>query len=71
MCLKNRSNWTEKESQKCESMTLKWCVTGMAYEIRLVLQGFYQLQDAGEADKLLRNRCAWVHAMQGKTREPL
>ena len=39
MWLKNRMNWKEKESQKWESMALERCVIGMAYELRLVLQG--------------------------------
>jgi transposase len=42
MWLKNRVNWTEKKTQKWESMALERCVTGMAYEMRLVLQDIYQ-----------------------------
>ncbi len=38
--LKNRVNLTEKKTPKWESMALERCVTGMAYEMRLVLQGF-------------------------------
>jgi len=30
-------------------MALERCVTGMAYEMRLVLQGIYQWKDVGEA----------------------
>ncbi|MFM8975965.1 MAG: hypothetical protein ACKOFN_09765, partial [Vulcanococcus sp.] len=45
MWLKNRANWTEKETHKWESMALERCVTGMAYEMRLVLQGIYQWKD--------------------------
>jgi len=41
MWLKNRENWTPKEALKWESMALERCVTGMAYEMRLVLQGIY------------------------------
>ena len=41
MWLKNRVNWTEKEADKWESMALERCVTGMAYGMRLVLQGIY------------------------------
>jgi hypothetical protein len=52
MWLKSRANWTENESQKWESMALERCVTGMAYEMRLVLQGIYERKDAGEARKL-------------------
>ena len=67
MWLKKRVNWTEKESQKWESMALERCVAGMAYEMRLVLQGIYEWKDAEEARKLFRNWCAWVHAMRGLT----
>ena len=63
MWLKNRVNWTEKETQKWESMALERCVTGMAYEMRLVLQGIYQWKDVGEARKLFGNWCAWVQAL--------
>ena len=71
MWLKNRVNWTEKEAQKWESMALERCVTGMAYEMRLVLQGIYERKDAEEARMLFRNWCAWVHAMRGQTGELL
>ena len=71
MWLKNRVNWTEKEVQKWESMALERCVTGMAYEMRLVLQGIYQWKDVGEAKKLFGNWCAWVQAMREQTGELL
>ena len=70
MWLKNRVNWTEKEAQKWESMALERCVTGRAYEMRLVLQGIYQwkaAEEAEEARKLFRNGCDWVSAMRGQT----
>ena len=71
MWLKNRVNWTEKETQKWDSMALERCVTGMAYEMRLVLQGIYQWKDVGEARKLFGNWCAWVQAMRERTGELL
>ena len=71
MWLKNRVNWTEKETQKWESMALERCVTGMAYEMKLVLQGIYQWKDVGEARKLFGNWCAWVQAMRERTGELL
>jgi transposase len=46
-------------------------VTGMAYEIRLVLQGIYERKDGEEARKLFRNWCAWVHAIRGQSGELL
>jgi len=64
MWRKNRVNWTEKETQKWESMALERCVTGMAYEMRLVLQGIYEWKDAGEARKIFGNWCAWVQTMR-------
>ncbi len=67
MWLKSWVNWTEKETQKWQSMALERCVTGMAYQMRLVLQGIYERKDAEEARKLFRNWCAWVHAMRGQT----
>jgi hypothetical protein len=42
MWLKNRVNWTEKGTQKWESIALERCATGMVYEMRLLLQGIYQ-----------------------------
>ena len=48
MRLQSRVNWTEKEAQKWESMALERCVTGMAYDLRLVLQGVYEWKDAAE-----------------------
>jgi len=57
MWLKNRENWTPKEALKWESMALERCVTGMAYEMRLVLQGIYERKDVEEARKLFGNWC--------------
>ena len=71
MWLKNRENWTPKEALKWESMALERCVTGMAYEMRLVLQGIYERKDVAEARKLFGNWCAWVHAMRDQTGEML
>ena len=71
MWLKNRANWTEKETHKWESMSLERCVTGMAYEMRLVLQGIYQWKDAEVAKKMFGNWCAWVKAMREQTGELL
>jgi hypothetical protein len=50
-------------------MALERCVTGMAYEMRLVLQGLYQWKDVGEAKKLFENLCAWGQAMRERTGE--
>jgi transposase len=71
MWFKNRVNCTETETQKWESMALERCLTDMAYQMRLVLQGIYERKDAEEGRKLLRNWCAWLHAMLGQTGELL
>jgi hypothetical protein len=42
MCLKEGVNCEEKESQRWESMPLERCVSGIDYEIRLVLQVIYE-----------------------------
>jgi transposase len=71
MWLKNRVNWPETKIQKWESMDRERCVTGMTYQMRLLLQGIYERKDAEEARKLFRNRCDWVHAMRGQSGELL
>jgi hypothetical protein len=43
----------------------------MAYQMRLVLHGIYEREDADEARKLFRSWCSWVHAMRGQTGELL
>jgi hypothetical protein len=45
-------NWTEKEALKWESMALKQCVVGRAYQMRLVLQGIYERKLMEEGRKL-------------------
>jgi hypothetical protein len=60
-----------KETLKWESMSLERCVTGMAYELRLVLKGVYERKDVEEARKLFGNWCAWVRAMRDQTGELL
>ena len=52
-------------------MGLERCVTGMADQMKLVLQGIYERKDAEEARKLFRKWCASVHAMRGQTGELL
>jgi transposase len=52
-------------------MALERFVTGMAYKMRLVLQGIYERTDAEDARKLFRKWCTWVHAMRGQTGERL
>lgn len=45
--LKKQMNWTNKGGEKWESMALERFVMGMAYEMRLVNQGIYELKDGG------------------------
>jgi hypothetical protein len=52
-------------------MALERWMTGMAYEIRLVLQGICQWKDVGEARKLFGKWCARVQAMRERTGELL
>jgi hypothetical protein len=52
-------------------MALERCLTGIGYQIRLVLQGIYERKDSEEARKLFRNWCAWVRPMRWLTRELL
>ena len=56
-----------KGSPEWESMAPERCVTDMAYEMRLVLQGIYGCKDAGVASQLSGNWCAWVRAMREQT----
>jgi transposase len=67
MWLKNPANWTEKEANKSESMALERWVTGLVYEMRLVLQPIYQLKDVEVAKRMFGNWCAWVKAMREQT----
>jgi len=49
-------------------------MTGMAYEMRLVLQSIYQWKEVEVAKKFLGNWCAWVKAMReqaGELLEPM
>ena len=71
MWLKNRVNWTETEAQNWEAIALERCVTGIGYQIRLVLQRIYKWKDVGEAEKLFRHWCAWVQATREETEELL
>jgi hypothetical protein len=66
MFLKNRVNWTEKETLTWELMALERCVKGMAYWLRLLLQGIYEWKDVEEARKVFGNWCGWVRAMREK-----
>lgn len=66
MLLTEQVNWTGKENLRWETMALEQGVTGMAYEIRLVLQSIFDRKDAEEASKRFRTWYRWVHAIQGQ-----
>jgi transposase len=68
---KNPENWTAKEAQKWESMAKERGVSGLAYEMRLVLQGIYESKEANEARQKFQNWCAWVQVMRKETGELL
>jgi transposase len=68
---KNPENWTEKEAQKWESMAKERGMSGLAYEMRLVLQGIYESKEANEARQKFQNWCAWVQVMRKETGELL
>jgi transposase len=68
---KNPENWTEKEAAKWKSMEQQWGSTGLAYQMRLALQGIYGWKDAKEARLQFRNWCDWVLAMRERTGELL
>jgi hypothetical protein len=42
-------------------------VAGLAYEMRLVLQGIYELKNVEDVRKLFRNWCNWVRAIREHT----
>lgn len=71
---KNPENWTAKEAQRWEGMAKERGATGLAYEMRLVLQDIYRSSVAREARQRFRDWCSWVHAMReeiGELLEPM
>ena len=71
---KNPENWTAKEAARWESMAKERGATGLAYEMRLVLQDVYRSAGAREARQRFKDWCAWVHAMReeaGELLEPM
>jgi transposase len=68
---KNPENWTRKEAQRWEAMAKERGVTGLAYEMRLVLQEIYRCACVREARQKFEDWCAWVHAMREEVGEIL
>lgn len=71
---KNPENWTAKEAQRWEAMAKERGATGLAYEMRLVLQDIYRSPGVREARQRFKDWCLWVHAMReeiGELLEPM
>lgn len=61
---KNPENWTAKEAKRWEAMAKERGTTGLAYEMRLVMQDIYRCYEVKEARQRFKDWCAWVHAMR-------
>jgi hypothetical protein len=54
---------------KWQLMAHERCVAGMAYEMKVTVQGIDERKDVGFAKKLFGNLCAWLQAMREQTKE--
>ena len=68
---KNPENWTTKESDRWKSLARERCATGLAYEMRLVLQDIYRCSTMGRARQKFRDWCSWVHELAAEVGELL
>ena len=68
---KNPENWTVKEAERWEAMAKERGVTGLAYEMRLVLQDIYRCSGLAIARQKFQDWCAWVHTMREEVGELL
>jgi transposase len=59
---KNPERWTEKEQARWEDLALENLATGLAYQMRLVLQGIYGLGSIKKAREKFDQWCDWVEA---------
>jgi transposase len=59
---KNPEHWTAKEGARWEALAGENLATGLAYQMRLVFQGIYQLGSAQLARKKFEDWCEWVEA---------
>lgn len=64
---KNPENWTAKEAQRWESLAGERCATGLAYEMRLVLQDVYRSHCPVQARQKFEDWCAWAREVGGDT----
>jgi transposase len=66
---KNPENWTEKEGRRWEQLDVQNLATGLAYQMRLVLQDIYQEEQESRARQRFRDWCQWIRdkAAQGSS----
>jgi transposase len=57
---KNPESHTERETERLAKMDWKHLMTVLAYQMRLILQGIYQVADVKQARKDLESWCQWV-----------
>ena len=57
---KNPQTHTQGEVQRLEQMDWKHLMTVLAYQMRLILQDIYQVNDAQQARQDLKSWCRWV-----------
>lgn len=64
---KNPDHWTEKESRRWEQLDRQNLATGLAYQMRLVLQDIYQEEKPSRARQRFQDWCQWIRdkAAQG------
>ncbi len=68
---KNPENWTAKETRRWEAMAKERGTTGLAYEMRLVMQDIYRCPGVHQARQQFKDWCDWVHAMRDEIGEML
>jgi transposase len=57
---KNPEHWTDGEAGRWEALRDKPLVTGLAYAMRLSLQGIYRTGSVAQARRQFRDWCGWV-----------
>jgi transposase len=64
---KNPENWTEKEGRRWEQLDVQNLATGLAFQMRLVLQDIYQEEQPSAARQKFQDWCQWIRdkAAQG------
>jgi transposase len=64
---KNPENWTEKEGRRWEQLGVEHLATGLAFQMRLVLQDIYQGEQPSQVWQRFQDWCQWIgdNAAQG------